>query len=445
MKRIIILCLIGILLLSCLCACGGQKSAVESDVDMADDLYAPATQDLTVSLHHTKQMLLDDQVYLQSCSQTQTYRDDRIQVLQTVSFNGPRQTLDLLYDDGYAYLFMDEAAFRQEMTQENFIASYGVLPSIEAKLYKQVESSFGSEESILFHFYDSTEAEAWALPAGAKFVKSDAYVQANDFQISMIVYNIHYQVERIEYAEQYLLVYHPECEEITRTPNQNAVLLRDLRIPLILEEASSYLLQNTQVSAVIHKEATSQVTGTVLELETQLSRSGAGADLIADVVTTMTTTDPSRGGTAVSTVQQEHYEKQTYTITTDSGSEKENVSPDAMSDYCNNQLLACILLPQYIQDATLLEEGNFITIEFVVASELEQPVLSWAYSALYQDPALSQQLLDAMVANSFTAWLKVSKTTGLPVDAGIRYEGSHVLPESNYAFASQSQIQYKYQ
>ena len=343
------------------------------------------------------------------------------------------------YKNGIGYLLMEEGNFSSACTLDVF--SEGLVPffMIDTSLYQTI-SAAEADGMIQITFQDPTQAETWAANDGT-FLSATGYATLNE---SGDLLEMRYELTTEYDGTQIFLSVAAEPQDATpvdiQVPSEASCMrISSIRAPEILESACAYLQQAVNMDSTTESETISDAFGLKRTQETKLSMRGTGESFQADVVTQVTQTDASRDSKTSVMKQTEAFVGGQYTVTVDSEkpSTVQGVTAETMRKYCQDILLGNILLPQYLNEANLSKTDK-TTVTFNATKEMSGIICENISQTLYDDPTFLQSVSDKIETKSVKCYITVQNATGLPIAAGMSYEGIHDIDSATY------QISYKF-
>ena len=206
-------------------------------------------------------------------------------------------------------------------------------------------------------------------------------------------------------------------------------------IPKLLEQATGYVLQASSVTSSVTEKIVCNATGLMRTQNTALDMYLDGNDLKARLQRASQFVDYTQGGATTNLDQVELFLDNHYTIDKN-GETTSNSAIDAtyMLTYCQDTLVFPILLPKYITGMTVADNGDTWVLKFDTTRELSDVIRTITITSLYgKDNAnILDNMASSYAVNYTSGYLVLDKDTGLPMEASLRYSGTHTI--AGYAY-----------
>lgn len=341
------------------------------------------------------------------------------------------------YDSGNCALLIDSSGFTTQLTPDAYIDRFAPLLLLDADLYESITTQTEDGMQILT-FSQPVEAENWT---GVDFhnvsaITGKAVLNA-DGRLVDTSYNITYTNGSATITLSVTVAlntdYVPTLLPFPDITKYTAI--SDPDIPKLLEQASGYVLQASAVTSSSDEKIVCNATGLMRTQSTALDMHRNGNDFKARLQRISQLVDYTQGGAATNLSQLELFLDNRYTIDKH-GTTTSNNTIDAayMLTYCQDTLVFPILLPKHITGMTVVEQGSTWVLEFDTTRELSDLIRDNAIASLYGQN--NTNILDDMASsyevNYTSGQLVLDKHTGLPLEATLRYSGTHTI--AGYAY-----------
>ena len=442
-----LLSLIGYWILSSAAAAGDFDGTFPS-VQNAEDIYASAIDAVNsadrMALNITKNTLttagaelfeensLISYVYENPGSDTM-----RASATETVTIGSQAYKTTEFYIDGTAYITVNDSGFSSKMTADAFSARFIPSVCLEPSLYAQI-TGVDTGESYILSFSKPSAPEDWIADtiSGFETAAGTAYI-SHDGKLLRSVYTISYKLSNAT-VNLSIMVEPVAAPTTIQSPAdlESYVPITYLDGPKQLEKACGYLLLARNLSAVYTDETYFEAFGDKRVENINLYTSLAGA-WSALVDTKRSITNTSREGEVSNSAEKQLFAGNIYCSAKDGGA----LIPDAtirlqdMQNYCNQRLLSTIMLPEYITQCTMTQDSKTITIRFNGNEDFAKLISSNACQILYQKPELLNEIAQSSTTKTLTCYLKIDKTSGLPLSAGIEFSGSFEVNQLPYVLS----------
>ena len=343
------------------------------------------------------------------------------------------------HKDGIAYLLMEEGNFSSVCSLDDFAAGLAPVFLIDTSLYQTITAQKDGE-TILLTFSEPIQEETWASNSG-KFVTATGYATLSETgEIWEMRYEHTAEADGAEIITKVTVVPQDTTPVDNAPPSKsNCMRISSIQSPEILESACAYLQQAVNMDSDTKSETVSDAFGLKRTQETKLSMRGKGDAFHAEVTTQVTQTDASRDSKTSVMKQTEKFSDRKYTVTVDKEkpSTVEGVTEETMRNYCQDILLGNILLPQYLNEANLSKTDK-TTVTFNATQDMSDIICTNISQTLYNDPTFLESVSNNIESKSMKCYITVHNATGLPLSAGMHYEGTHNIDSATY------EISYKF-
>ena len=418
-------------------------------------LYSKAAQKLAASSANSytvqtqKQIITDKNVYTESLIQevVKSVSDSgelRLSASNALSIGDYKITSSCQYENGTAYLTLDDSRFSSEYTESTLQKQYAPVILLTPSNYKNIQS-YSVRTGAVVCFTSAVIAEPWAAAEHTAFLQAAGIARINKKGVlTETIYCIRYQAQNavIEKA----VIVKPTKHNITwaSIDNSSYTPIDSLNAPIALELACGYLLQSDVISAKSADTITCDAFGDRVTQSITLDYTGAKKDLSATLNTNLLQQNSSRGGEIIETTQSLIFSNGICAVSTDNNTvTDESITQEVMTKYCQDVLIGTVLLPQDISDAKYTVTKNQYRFDFSAKEDLADRISRQACTTLYNDSEFLKNLATAYTSNGAKAYLILDKATCIPLASGISYQGTFVIDNFSYALSYTAEQSYQ--
>lgn len=427
-------------------------------VENAREIYARAIEpidssaDTALSISKTLQTALDGEVFTESTRQNLVYTglgtaDFYAESEELLSIDEHTVIIREKFHNGTGYAAINDSFFSSTISSEEYQKQ--LIPAIllDAALY---ESIFGLkyDDVNLIIFQNPIAPENWALDETAEFLAARGVACIDrDGTLVSSTYAVTYR--KGDATIHLTVTCDTTASDVTISAPENPSQYTNIAYldgPRMLEQATGYLLQAKNITALYNDRSYCQAFGDEREREITL-RTFSSENWSAQVDTNTALSNTGRVGDITQHLHSETFQNNTYTISVDGSEPTENPAIDlaAMQIYCKDLLVNTIMLPEYISDVTYTETGSSLLISFTANGDLADQISNNTCQSLYQDPELLKNLAEGYSTDIMQCYLELDKYTGLPVSAGVDYCGSYNIEGISYQLQFEADQLYKFQ
>lgn len=411
----------------------------------SDGLYEKAITDFvesgsaTMEITTLQQLYTNGEVLTEQTHQSLSYRGYNTEELIATNkelLKIGEHTVEIFesFSSGTAYVTID---------QNNFSASYSaqeyqrrLIPAVlfDSALYKSVEI-YNNNSEYLLYFRHPTNAESWAVKSDWEFADAQGFASIDhNGNLLKSAYSITYQhlvlgeVKDVLHFTVYI-DYKPAAAEIQLTEDPSEYTrISYLDGPRMLEKASGYLLQAGNVSAHYSDRIFCQAFGDERTKSISLFTADSN-NFSARIDTETVLTNTGRVGDVTRHTHNELFVDGVYTIRADQGesTQNTNLTSETIKNYCKDQLVSTIMMPQDIMNTEISDIENTLKIVITPSEAFAALVSSNACQTLYQKPALLNELATNSTTEKLECYLIVDKYTNLPISSGIEFSGLYTI------------------
>ena len=342
------------------------------------------------------------------------------------------------FQDGTLYTVLDDDFYyKGALTAEEYISRFAPVIMLDAALYGQIDVN-GSTLT----FSAPTAGESWIVPEYAELVDAvgTARLDANN-AITAYTYHVTYAIggSQIHYVIEMEIDPEDSVNMKARNESTEYTELEFVDALRFIEQAAGYLWQyntNHSISASLTESIITQAGGAVRNQSITVESWGSGDDYVGSVdlsiyLATATSSD--------SYEQEEVFQNNTYTISTDGGTptKQAGVTAAKFRQYCVETIASAIPYAGYATECTATDLGSIYYLELTFTEELAEALKGSACATFWNDEAFLDDLCDDYYTQEITGYLSIDKNTGLPLAAGYYYEGYHTLEGYDYMLSLQ--------
>lgn len=361
-------------------------------------------------------------------------------IVEDLTFGSFQATYTQSYLNGMAYTQTSGTSFASQMAPGDFLSYQIPAVLLDSSLYSSITWEPTGGNRIAYRFSDATGFEAWAKispdaqlveASGQAIIDETGTLRESSYRLSYTLGNIPCQLEVkviLSFADMGTASQHPTYPETC--------------VQLDAYLAPRLILQT--VGAVYHTE---NITGTQTETiyceaatlartqQTQVDAFGSDKDFMAQVGYTVSLANYA--GTPTINTKVETFRDGKCFSAVNGGEPKaeQGITAKRMREYCEDLLLSCLLTPELITGAKAVDTGEFYVIQFTCQDTLSDTVLADTIKLLGLD---LDNFAQSYTTETGTAYLSISKTTGLPVTLGRSFTRIHVIDGVSYRTTHQT-------
>ena len=340
------------------------------------------------------------------------------------------------FDSGVCALLIEGAGFVSTLSCEEYVARFAPLVLIDPDLYQNL--SVNNENGLtVLTFSEASAPESWTNIDQSCVISITAQAHLNaDGRLVESRYSITYRsgaaVIESNITSSLNTDFVPTLQAFPDTAQ--FVQISDPDIPKFLEQACGYVLGASSVTSSFTETITSQAIGRQRIESTTLDLLLSDGDLMARLQRNAQLIDYAQGGATTSLVQIEQFLNNAYAINKDGNYSTSSAIDSAyMLTYCQDALVFPILLPQHITGMTMTETDDTWVLNFDTTRALSDILYANTCKTLNQNnPGFLDDLASSYAVNYTSGSLVLDKHTGLPLEATLRYSGTHTI--AGYAY-----------
>lgn len=426
-------------------------------ISNASELYKTAVDtvngmnDLAVTISHSKETSIGGESFHETSTQTIRYSGLTTEnasciMEETLLIGDQSTTITEQYWNGIGYFTVDGIPFSGTITQAQYLDRYIPSAPLGTVLYDSI-TGVDTGDIIVITFSQPTAPEIWISEPNAVLLSAEGTAEINkEGQLCRSTYNVSYSLNGayIKHDITVALSYDTVTEVTPPAKPEAYTRISYLDGPRMLEAACGYLLSSENITSNLTSKLSCEAFGDVREESITVNTAG-GESWAARLDTDVTLTNSSRAGDISRLTKTELFTKGKYTVSTDGSEPTEDPQIDAQTvqTWCNDILVGTVMLPQYLSEAVVFETDSTLRITYSANQEFVQLISANTCQTLYQEPELLEELAQAHTTDDLEAYLELDKYTGLPVAAGINYNGTYTISGIPYALTSRSHQTYQ--
>ena len=234
-----------------------------------------------------------------------------------------------------------------------------------------------------------------------------------------------------------------QAESITLPDNlESYTPITYLDGPRELEIACGQLLTANCATAAYTDTISCEAFGDIRRQSIDVKTCSADA-WTAQVDTKVSLENSGKQGAAVTTQKSEIFENNTYIARVDGGAPVTgDIRAKDMQSYCQDILVATIMLPDHITDAKVTQTDNAYHLEYTGNADFAKMLSDEACATLYQKADTLTMIAQSYNTDGVSCYLTVDKVTGLPTASGFSYDGTYIISELPYKLSYQADQSY---
>ena len=420
----------------------------------AEELYQQAInqialhRNLTLVIHTKICTTVNEESFLETIDQTVTYNN--LGTSSMTAFVEETRKLgeyNIEYSEAYhndlMFCSVGDGKFSSSMSPAIFKKRYAPSVLLDTTCYNSSDVIY-ADGVYMLTFQQPVAIENWCAVEGASLVDaSGTAVLDENNNLLENTYSVTYKNSDAEVTKS-VQVLIKEASSIPLPQTKNYIPIDNPDAPLMLERACGYLIQASTISSQTKETIICEAFGDNRVLETSVQMHDDPDNFMAELILDTLLINNSQGGDEVRQNKTLAYKDGKYSSSANGqpSASATTVTPEQMRNTCQNVLLGTVLMPKYIQNSTAVVQKESIRYEYTVSDELAKTLCQNACETLYNDPNLLFNLSSDNNTNELTAYLEISKTTGLPTASGILYSGTFIIDEHPYLMKNETNQTY---
>ena len=346
-------------------------------------------------------------------------------------FSDEETSTELTYTEQFvgntAYSTFDEGKFREEVSEEDYLARQIPLCLFKAESFGKAELS---EDGNTLSFSEATALENWVAPGYAELVSAEATAQLKDGVLSAMTYTATFRQGAADVTRSYdVTVNTSGATPLTveaPTDADTYALLDNVAIPRLMMQAMFNLVATSSKSTELMQVITSVAAGYVAQLSQTVSEYGIGEDYKAKQISTIT--EITQEGQQTFKLE-ETFSDGVYTYAPE-GEEPEEYSFDAeefeatISDEIEEYLIA----GSWITSATLTSMGDGLLIEYTSENEkCRDHMKGLTMYEIFRENTVLDDVASSYEHKVLSGYMGIDMDTLMPTSYHVDFQGEHVV------------------
>lgn len=431
-----------------------SNSNAHSTLVNAAQIYSDAVaklqsaHDLSYKVTQKKEIIIGSEAFNEFAEQSVRFESlgteaFRGSVTETLQVGDHTVSVSEFYADDTGYFTIENTCFSANISQDSYIARYVPAAPVTASLYGSI-TGYEQDNSYVINFVQASEIEPWIQNSGASFISSQAAVHiSRKGHLEKTVYNTSYTIEN-RFVRQSVTVEMKEPEESPiQLPQGPFTPVEDPDAPRMLEIATGYLLELVSVTSHYQERIHCQAFGDLRNKNITIN--AVNTDTWASLTETAITLENTGNIGSVSTLTSTELCSNGTVKTTLNGIDQPvtDEDPKTVQTRCQDILVGTIILPQYIQTVSVVEDSNSYRIEFTANETFSALLSAEACATLYQNTEILREHAEDYKTDTTTSYLTISKATGLPIASGFHYAGIYTIDALPYRLEFSADQQYE--
>lgn len=362
---------------------------------------------------------------------------DNFQALikEQLTFGSLKSDYTQSYIDGKAYIQAEGSSFTSPLTAQQFLSYQIPAVLVDPSLYQSNDSTALSDGSYQFQFSQPTGFADWMMiHKEAQLVSCEANATVDEqgaLRDSRV--RIQYQLKDMVCTLEVSSVLsspstHP-LSELQPQYGENCVALEAFLAPRLALQTRGMILSSRSFTCVQTQSAYCEAAGVLRKQQLQVDLLDRDSDFMAKASYAVNVTNYT--GTPTTNTQTETFldGKYHYTINNSEPVYQQNITADKMRDYCKESALYALLTLDNLTGATVVDTGDFYCIQFTCAENASDAVFAEVFQLLNLN---LDNFSQSVTTQAPTAYITISKYTGIPMTMGKSFTRNHVIDEVSY-------------
>ncbi len=414
------------------------QSSVLKSIENAQNIYIEATsktdpaQDLVMHVSITKEMTVDDSLFLEVSEQSIHYDiqptgDKRILLQETITSGSHSIHVSEIFNEGVVYTTINDTPFTSACSTAEYYATLTPTIILTQQLYSSI-SGIDNGEDYIIYFSEPTGIENWLENQAATLLNASGTATISyDGALKSSMYTVSYEENEIVFRTTVLVDIQQGNTDVT-LPDDPAqyTQISYWKGPKLLERACGYLLQADRISSSYADSIYFQAFG---DRRTQTITQHAHKDSqwSVSISTDVALRNDTKQDQVTTHTKQELFIDNQYSVSNDGSTFENNpeITVDAVYNYFQDQLVSTLVLPQHIDSADVAENENTLQINFTGTEAFGNFLTENVCRILYNDPSLITKTEATLSVKNMQCYLEIDKLSGLPLASGIHFLGDY--------------------
>lgn len=397
-------------------------------------------QKLALTYQYTESRTVEKQIFSHSATGTALYENldtPRLQALiqEKLTYGAYDTEYTQSYISGVGYAQSGGGSFTTDLSPAEFLSYQIPGALLNASLYADMSHTENPDGSVSYQFSQPSGLEQWLpLPENARLIDAKGWaVLSGQGQLQESTYQLQYTLGAIPYSLEVKSVISPaEDGALSQLQPQypaDCVKLEVFWAPRMILQTVGNIYAATDLTCVQNQAAYCEASSIIRNQQLQLDVAGSGSDFMAQADYSVSVTNYT--GTPSVNTQRETFLNGKYFYSLNGGEpvNKDSVSAQQMRTYCEDLILNSLPTLASVRSATLTDAGEFYCLQFTCDKDLSDSV----FSELFQLLGLNlDSWAQSISTETPTAYLTVSKNTGLPQTIGQSFSRTHVIDNVSY-------------
>ncbi len=449
-----------------LCACGGDTESTEptTTTDAATESTAPSEHDALALFNSAKEALLSaDQLSLSiEATDSRTVGGESYSATEyiTAAYAGLQGelvadiTCDLLLEDesnekdyfyteqyagGTVYADFEDALYREEISAEDYLARQIPLCLFDA-------ANFGvatSDDGKTLRFSEPVALESWIAPDYAELVAATATAKLENDAFAELSYIATFRQGAADVTVSYKVEVGTAAEVTAEAPTDadSYILIDNVEVPRLVEQAMFNLLATSSKSAQIMQVIASQAAGYGAQMTNTITEYGADQDYKAKIKTDIT--EASQNGQQSMTTEEVFSDgKYSYSVNGELSDEGE-LDAQTFSNAVYGIIEEYLIYGDWITEAALQDVGDGYLVEF---SSEDQDCMDFYKESTMAEIFQANTALDDMASayehKVLSGYIGIDKDTLMLTSYSVDFQGTHTIEGAPYLLSQQIYCDY---
>ena len=429
-----------------------EKQETREPLSNPVEIYSASVSDARSSIHSYKVILhksitIENEHFEETRTQEITLGIGSNDILskEALAIGEHNVSIEETYHNGTVYTTVGGSKFCSSIDYDQVIRRYTPMSLIEPSLYSSVTGYVQSQVRYI-EFKEASTPEIWLQDTDIQLDTAEGYVEISaDGKLSLSKYTAGYASGSANVSITVTTIPTEKNSDI-QIPQDTSCYTKIASpdAPILLEKATGYLMSASSISAT-YEDYIEYTAFEDHQARTIRIDAVSIPDWSSRTLTTIAYSDHSKTGSDVVLKKEEIFSDGIYTIRIDQNDpmQKESVSVEDIRKECQNTFIGTIMLPSQIAEVQITETSTTIEILYVGNNSFSEQMRTNACNTLYNDSDIFSDQTHNYTVDLATCYLKLDKSTGLPVASGFQYEGTYTVDALPYRLIFSADQQYK--